>query len=233
MRAKLGITLMILGALLVLGAVSLFTINQYEASQAEKASDVLLPQLMDIIKERQLTASDADTTVRLPEPDDTPNLPESSSGPSDLPVVPITPPDVYEPVSVEMTEVEIDGYAYIGYISIPDLGLELPIMSEWDYPRLKIAPCRYMGTVKGDDLVLLAHNYNKHFGKLKKLTPGAIVSFTDVDGATTNYEVVSLVTLQPTDVEKVTASGYDLTLFTCTYGGRTRVTVYCDRIAAG
>ena len=129
-----------------------------------------------------------------------------------------------------MTEVVIDGYAYIGYLSIPSLGLELPVMSEWDYTRLKIAPCRYAGSVKTDNLVIAAHNYRRHFGPIKKLAIGDEVYFTDVDGIVFCYEVVEMVTLSPTAVEEMSAGDYDLTLFTCTYGGQSRVTVRCDRM---
>ena len=33
----------------------------------------------------------------------------------------------------------------------------------------------------------------------------------------------------PTDVDAVKNSGYDLVLYTCTYGGKTRIVVFCDR----
>lgn len=140
-----------------------------------------------------------------------------------------TYPDPYDPT---MTEVEIDGYAYIGYLSIPSLELELPIMSQWDYARLKIAPCRYTGSAKTDDLVLAAHNFTKHFGLLQKLSAGDTVIFTDMDGTVWCYEVVLVEILPPTDVEEMTDGEYDLTLFTCTYGGQSRVTVRCERIHA-
>ena len=35
--------------------------------------------------------------------------------------------------------------------------------------------------------------------------------------------------LDPHSVEEVEHSGYALVLYTCTYGGKTRVTVFCDR----
>lgn len=144
---------------------------------------------------------------------------------------PDEPEAVYEAYETdEMTEVMIDGYAYIGYLSIPSLELDLPIMSEWDYTRLKIAPCRYAGSTKTDDLVLCAHNYARHFGNIKTLTAGDEVDFTDMDGVTIRYAVVSVEILEPTAVEDMTDSGYDLTLFTCTYGGASRVTVRCDRV---
>ena len=36
--------------------------------------------------------------------------------------------------------------------------------------------------------------------------------------------------LEPTMIEDLKAGNWDLTLFTCTLGGRTRVTVRCDRV---
>lgn len=130
-----------------------------------------------------------------------------------------------------MTETEIDGYAYVGCLSIPALDLELPVMSEWDYARLKIAPCRYAGSTKTGDLVICAHNYSRHFGPIRNLTPGDTVYFVDMDGAVWQYAVETVDILAPTDVEEMTAGDYALTLFTCTYGGKSRVTVRCRRAA--
>ena len=135
-------------------------------------------------------------------------------------------PDPYDPT---MTEVEIDGYMYIGYLSIPALGLELPVMSEWDYNRLNIAPCRYSGSTKTDDLVIAAHNFAQHFGGLSGLTGGEQVIFVDMDNVVSTYTVVAVEILAPTAVEEMTNGEYDLSLYTCTYGGRSRVTVRCDR----
>lgn len=136
--------------------------------------------------------------------------------------------DVIE-TDTEMTVEELEGYGYIGYLSIPVLELELPVMSEWDYTRLKIAPCRYFGSTKTDDLVICGHNYTRHFGTLKNLQPGDQVFFTDMDGETITYEVKEVETLQPTQISEMIESDYDLTLYTCTYGGQSRVTVRCSR----
>ena len=130
---------------------------------------------------------------------------------------------------LEMTEVTIDGYNYIGYLLVPELELELPIMADWDYKRLKIAPCRYQGTVNGENLVLMAHNYERHFGKLSELMEGSQVIFTDMDGFSTFYEVTAKDVLVPTAVNEVTDSDFDLVLFTCTYGGKSRITIYCNK----
>lgn len=128
-----------------------------------------------------------------------------------------------------MPQQEVDGYGYVGYLSISALGLELPVMEEWDYDRLKIAPCRYSGSTATDDLVICAHNYSRHFGKLSALTAGDSVSFADMNGRVWQYQVAEMAELPPDAVEEMTAGNFDLTLFTCTYGGASRVTVRCQR----
>lgn len=135
-----------------------------------------------------------------------------------------------DPFDEEMKIKEIDGYGYIGYLSIPALELDLPVMSEWDYSRLKISPCRYYGSTKTDNLVIAAHNYRYHFGYLGKLKAGDIITFTDMEAETRQYKVTLVEQLMPADVDKVKDSGDDLILYTCTYGGAKRITVRCSYI---
>lgn len=135
----------------------------------------------------------------------------------------------YSSLDPELPVVELDGYEYVGTVSIPAIGIDLPVMSEWSYPRLKIAPCRQFGSSRTDDLVIAAHNYESHFGKLTSLTAGDSVIFTDMDGIVNEYVVNKVEVLDPHSVEEVEHSGYALVLYTCTYGGKTRVTVFCDR----
>ena len=129
----------------------------------------------------------------------------------------------------EMPVVALDGYEYVGYIEIPTLGLKLPVMAQWDYDRLKIAPCRQFGSSRTDDLVIAAHNYESHFGRLKELVKGDTVTFTDMEGIINTYSVEKIETLKPESVDAVENSGYDLVLYTCTLGGKTRVTAFCNR----
>lgn len=127
----------------------------------------------------------------------------------------------------EMPEIEIDGNGYIGVLEIPALSRTLPVMSSWSYPKLKTAPCRYQGSVCEKNLIVMAHNYASHFGSLKKLSLGEILTFTDVDGNVFRYEVMELELLDPFMTEEMEAGDWDLTLFTCTPGGQSRVTVRC------
>ena len=93
--------------------------------------------------------------------------------------------------------------------------------------NLKVSPCRMAGSPEGQDLVILAHNYKSHFGRLKALKVGDRVTFTALNGTTYVYTVGAMETVSPFAVEDVTGSDWPLTLFTCTLGGKTRLVVYC------
>ncbi len=217
MPKKLGIAMVVTGAALILSALLLFYYNRMEDDAAGQEAESLLNQVQAVIQDKSLPSSSGDSE----EIDNIGQAPEET--------VPETRPVTLDPT---MTVTEINGYAYVGYLSIPDLRLELPVMSDWDYVRLKTAPCRHFGSTKTDDLVIAAHNYQSHFGRLKELEIGDAVTFTDMDGEIIDYTVSATGTVAPTDVEAVVNSGHDLVLYTCTPGGQTRVCVFCDRIEA-
>lgn len=196
MKIKISTIFIALGFVLLLGALGLFFYNEKLQNDAAKASENLMPQIVEAIKIEQ----------------------EKDSEPS------ITAPD-----EKEMLAVNIDGQEYLGFIGIPALELELPIMDNWDYEKLKTSPCRYSGSVYTDDFVVMAHNYKKHFGRLSQLVSGDTVTFTDMEGETAYYEVVSAEVLPKTAVEEMIAGDFDFTVFTCTYTGESRIAVRCER----
>ncbi len=214
MKRFFAIFLMVLGLVLLSGAVYLYISNSTEDQQAQEFTEYYLPQLIETIKNNDSNSSVSDS-------------PDSSN--SDIPeseTDDVTIPDFYDN---EMKTVVINGHEFIGYISIPSLNLELPIMAETNYEKLKIAPCRFSGSAKADNLVIGAHNYSRHFGKIGDLRANDEIYFTDMDGNTYKYSVISIEILQPSDADILTNGEYDLTLYTCTYGGRTRITVRCDK----
>lgn len=200
MKSKAGYACMIFGAALILSALLLLLYNQREDETAGAQAAALLPQVRTAIDEEEIKKEQTEATE-----------PEAA-------------------ISTEMTVKEIDGYGYIGYVSIPTLGLELPVMSEWDYDRLKIAPCRQYGSTKTDDLVIAGHNYVSHFGKLENLSAGDVLTFTDMDGVTGYYRVSCIEELRADESERMLDSEWALTLYTCTYSGTSRITVRCERI---
>lgn len=209
MPKKRGIIFVTVGAVLILSALLLFLYNRYEDRRAGQEAELLLDDIQSAIEQKTKPTTkpnkvDTDTTERI---------------------------EPVETLAPEMPVVEIDGYEYIGYVSIPDLELELPVMAEWDYSRLKTAPCRQFGSSRTDDLVIAAHNYMSHFGALSSLEEGAEIIFTDMDGIENRYTLQRLDTLAPDAVDAVQNSGYDLVLYTCTPGGATRVVAFCERVA--
>lgn len=124
-----------------------------------------------------------------------------------------------------MPLVEIDGEFYVGVIEIPSLDIELPVKEDFSYKELKSSPCRYDGSVYLDNMIIAAHNYSSHFGKLKNLNIGDRVSFTDGDGNLFLYDVAEIIQVNGNDVEGMKEGDWDMTLFTCTLDGENRVTV--------
>lgn len=202
MKNKRGLILIGLGVLLLLGALGLSGYNLWDQNRAGQVVESVMTELEAIV----------------------PQDPETSAPPEFIPDYILAP-------QVEMPTVEVEDNNYIGYLSIPALELKLPVMSDWSYPNLKLAPCRYAGSAYQDDLVICAHNYVKHFGPLARLRPGDQVEFVDIDGNVFHYEVVELDELQPEDIDGMTASGFALSLFTCNFSGQFRTTVRCDRVA--
>jgi sortase A len=127
----------------------------------------------------------------------------------------------------DMPVVYYNGYDYIGYLDLPSLELELPVMSSYSESQLELSPCRYSGSLETGDLILTAKNDSHFFGKLKRLSPGDELSFTDGDQVRYTYRVSALETLDTE--EPLEAGNWDLTLFTDTLGGH--LAVRCSLVA--
>lgn len=202
MPKKIGIAIVAVGAVLILSALLLFFYNCQEDAKAGQEAESLLENVEAVIEANKRKAADTGK-----QPGDDPSAAPDS----------------------QISGAMLDGYEYAGYIEIPVLGLKLPVMSEWDYNRLKLAPCRQFGSSRTDDLVIAGHNYKRHFGYLKNLSAGDTVTFTDMDGILNTYRVAKIETLDPNQVDAVQNSGYALVLYTCTMSGKTRTTVFCSR----
>lgn len=204
-RKKAGVCLMLLGTLLLGAAALLIVYNVHEDRDGQRASERVLTALKEQLPQpAEADAADAFTEDLFAQYDAEP-----------------------EQIPAE-TLIEVDGMYYLGYISIPSLDIELPVLSEWSYPNLKISPCRYQGTVYAGDLILAAHNYRSHFGRIGALNSNDEIFFTDGDGVTHRYVVCRTEQLDGRAVEEMafgSADEWDLTLFTCTVGGQSRVTV--------
>ncbi len=121
--------------------------------------------------------------------------------------------------------IQVDGTPYLGLLSIPSLDLTLPVASDWSYSQLKSTPCIYQGSLTQNNLVIMAHNYDAHFGDLNQLQLGDGVTLLDSTGTTHSYTVTEIATLAETDIDALSQGDWDLTLFTCLYGNNSYRTV--------
>ena len=205
MRKGFGVCCIALGICCLLASVGFLVYNKWEAENARNVSREIL---RDLREPTQAQAPDRETD----------------------------PVEATESAAVfpeEMPTTQVDGYDCIGVLSIPVLELELPVLADWSYKKLKVAPCHYFGSYYGTDFVIAAHNYPTHFGRLSELQPGDLILFTDISGDVHGYEVVLLETLPGNATEEMITSGFDLSLYTCTPGGASRVTVRCRAVSHG
>ena len=197
---------MTVGLLMIIAALFLTSYNLWDERRANDSAAGVLEQIT-------LPSLDEEAT------------PDYLLNPSmEMPTKTATPDYLLNP-SMEMPTKTIDGFSYIGVLDIPALDISLPIMADWSYPKLKIAPNRYLGSVYTDDMIIAGHNYRNHFGSLKVLSYGDKISFTDMDGNIFDYKVVDVQELKATDVQLMEDGDWDLTLFTCTLGGERRTTI--------
>lgn len=206
MRKGFGICCIILGICCLIAAVGLIAYNRWEAENAQDASKNILQNVRETILDTAPEESIPEEGTRD----------ESGEIPVDLPR--------------EMLTTQVNGYDCIGVLSIPVLELELPVLTDWSYAKLKIAPCHYFGSCFEKDFVIAAHNFQSHFGRLSELQPKDLVLFTDISGTVYCYEVVLLETLPGNATQEMITSGFDLSLYTCTPGGASRITVRCNTI---
>lgn len=122
---------------------------------------------------------------------------------------------------------------YIGVLQIPHLELNLPVQASYSQQALDLAPCLYSN--KEGHTIICAHNANDHFGHLDQLVFGDPI-YLDTGKNRYMYEVEQIERLQPTEVDRMLDTDYALTLFTCTYLGKERVTIrarLCEVIEKG
>ena len=203
-KNQIGKIFTITGLLLFAAALALSVYNLWDGYRAEQSREKLLEEYRDNISDKGEKTEESDGQI----------------------------PDYQLNPEMEMPEItleDLDGAACIGVLEIPKIDLKLPVLSEWSYPLLKKAPCRYSGSAYLDNLVIAAHNYRTHFGKLKELETGDEVIFTDAAGNQFEYKVAAVEALTPQSVEDMTSGEWALSLFTCTLDGKNRVTVRCEK----
>ena len=202
------------GVLILLGALAILIKTSYEDANADEHARQTVEQLRENIYEQPNSSISGTESVDNHKDLAEKNNINKSSGQS----------------SSKEAVVVIDGTGYLGYLSFTGYGKVLPVLADWSFENLQYAPARFSGSVIDNNLVIAAHNYFSHFYLLNEMTEGNEVILTLPDGKEIHYIVDKIERLSPTELDKLTAGDYDLTLFTCTPTGLARTTVRCNKI---
>ena len=225
MSKKISLILMLSGLVLLLFACGLFIYNKVYDYTAGRRAQELLDDMMagfewDLPPIDEMSYASQDAAVSASAGD------EGSE--NELPTV-VRPLVIRERHNNAASDSDDEAAGYsgewvapsynvIGVVSIPKLGVRLPVISESSAELLNISCCRLSGTVdvKPVRLVIAGHNLNSHFGGLDTLQLGDEIAFTTVDGDTYYYSATEIAALHKSDGAEVLAvDGWDITLLTC------------------
>lgn len=127
-----------------------------------------------------------------------------------------------------------DGVKYTteAILKIPKINIEYPVLSATSDALLFVSLNKYWGPQPNEvgNYCIVGHYYEngKMFGKLHKLKNGDKAELTDLSGNTLKYQVYNKYVVEPTDTKctsQLTDGRKELTLITCTNGGKQRLVV--------
>lgn len=127
-----------------------------------------------------------------------------------------------------------DGVKYTteAILKIPKINIEYPVLSATSDALLFVSLNKYWGPQPNEvgNYCIVGHYYEngKMFGKLHKLKNGDKAELTDLSGNTLKYQVYNKYVVEPTDTRctsQLTNGRKELTLITCTNGGKQRLVV--------
>ena len=207
--------MIVVGTLLLLAAVSLVVFNWRVASSAAEGVKDKVVSLQEYIREQPPIVEDSSLS-------DNSSHAESETDDSSQPELVIPEEEEYEAL-------DLDGNFYCGLLTIPKLDLELPVIRDYAFSNMSIAPTRYAGSIGRRDMIICAHNYAGFFLYLDRLQQGDEIIYTTLRGRQIHYTVGWFELIAGYDSGSMLAGsdGWDLTLFTCTWSGWSRVTARC------
>lgn len=215
-KSSIGNLVIAAGSLMISSAVALAVYNIVQDNQSGKYAQELLNRVKQEIPEASPVVTEAIYTDYVPDVFDKYISKDDET--------------YYAKESCPL--INIDGNMYTGILGIPRLSLELPVYDELNYDNLKNSPCRYKGSTKKGNIIIAAHNYNSHFGSISEMITGDMIYFTDAQGNIHEYSVIQTETVDGSDTEAMEygSDEWDITIFTCTLSGKSRVTVRAARV---
>lgn len=237
-----GTIMMILGVVMLLGALSLLLYNHHKEHIVGERSENVLSELENLITVMEVPSSEQrgaeddifaslESDYNIDEKSETSK--QSQTGNEDETEEHIETQEETLPDGVvdgDMLSVILDGHYYIGILEMPTLGITLPVQWGWSDALMDISPCRYNGTLQDNNLIIMAHNYSTHFGTIFDLKVDDAICFTDVLGNRISYVVCGVDVFGRSEIQKMYDGDWDLTLFTCVPNTYNRIAVRCRRV---
>ena len=121
-------------------------------------------------------------------------------------------------------------YAVDGILTIPKIGITLPVLRDYSEDLLRVSVCIFERETGEDGrMVLAGHDYKSHFGKIKTLVPGDAVDYETLSGGLRHYTVIEVTAIDPDDRAGLEAGEWDMTLLTCNRDLSKRILVRLGR----
>ncbi|MFI3312867.1 MAG: sortase [Eubacteriales bacterium] len=208
-RQWISLIAMALGVVCIAASAYLLLENQTEEQVAETVSAEVVSQLQEIllpvteetmevenVPQEQVTYVEVDTPESIMIPEETAS----------------------QAARVSIPTIRVEDVDYYGMLSLPALGLNLPVAAECDDDLMSRTPCVYLGSLKAQNLIIIAHNYQSHFGKLNTLSTGAKAVFVDGTGTMYSMTMTDMEYIDDSDIHSLISGDWQMTLITCVYG---------------
>jgi sortase A len=209
-RGKRGISSFLFGIVLLLGALGLQQYDHWQDAKAGEAANTLLAQAELQISNNQQQAEHSSQDSES----------ETDSEQSNEGQLRFADQSLILNDSASTSDL-------LGILNIPSLNLRLPVQRNYSLSNLKLSPCLFTNDGTLNRLVICGHNYKTHLGKLGTLSSGDAVVLTELDGTTLHFSVSEVLRIHADNWDALKTGNWDLSLFTCTPGGKMRVLVRC------
>lgn len=132
-----------------------------------------------------------------------------------------------ERVNSSMPILQIGGEDFVGIIEVPQYSKTLPIYARWDASRVNEYPCRYMGSVYGNALIIGGSDNDGQLDFVKEISNGDIVYVTDTTGTRYKYMVFDVNRTDDVSTEYLTKTDAGLVLFARNTYSLDYTVIYC------
>ena len=133
-------------------------------------------------------------------------------------------------INTRMSSLEIDGTDFIGILEVPLYSSKLPVCSKWSKWDVSKYPCRYMGSIYEEKLIIGGSDKKGQLSFMENITEGDSVFFTDVTGARYSYSVSKIKKTKNVSLESLSSFEADIVFFAKDSFGSEYTIVGCEAL---